>query len=53
MCLRGPIKYAAFTFYVEQVLVPTLAHGDVVIRDNLGSHKGPAGAAIQRAGAHK
>jgi transposase len=31
-----------FHAYVEQVLVPTLKPGDVVILDNLGSHKGRA-----------
>lgn len=51
--LDGPINGELFTLYVERVLVPTLARGDVVILDNLGSHKGkPARAAIRRAGAH-
>jgi transposase len=37
---------------VEQVLVPTLAPGDIVIMDNLGSHKGcPVRQAIHQAGA--
>ena len=50
---NGPINGEAFTAYVEQVLVPTLAPGDVVILDNLGSHKGPTvRAAIRKAGAH-
>ena len=40
--LDGPINGKAFQTYVEQVLVPTLRHSDVVIMDNLGSHKGPA-----------
>ena len=31
-----------FRAYVEQFLVPTLAAGDIVIMDNLGSHKGQA-----------
>ena len=39
--LDGPINRAAFETYVEQVLVPELRPGDVVIRDNLSSHKGP------------
>lgn len=48
----GPINGASFLAYVEQVLVPALAAGDVVIMDNLGSHKGQAvRAAIRRAGA--
>jgi transposase len=38
----GPINGTSFTAYVEQFLVPTLAPGDIVIMDNLGSHKGPA-----------
>jgi transposase len=38
--------------YVEQVLVPTLVPGDIVILDNLGSHKGQrARRAIPQAGA--
>jgi transposase len=49
----GPINGASFLAYVEQVLVPTLKPGDVVIIDNLGSHKGKAvRAAIRAAGAH-
>jgi transposase len=40
------------TPYVEQVLVPTLRPGDIVIIDNLGSHKGKAvRRAVQGAGA--
>jgi transposase len=52
MVLDGPINGAAFQAYVDQVLVPELAPGDIVIMDNLGSHKG-AGvrAAIEAAGA--
>jgi transposase len=38
----GPINASSFTAYVEQVLVPTLMPGDIVILDNLGSHKGKA-----------
>ena len=43
---------AAFLAYVEQVLVPTLQPGDIVVMDNLPAHK-PSGvrAAIARAGA--
>jgi transposase len=48
----GPINGVTFLAYVEQVLVPTLRPGDIVIMDNLGSHKGQAvRAAIRRAGA--
>ena len=38
----GPINGERFLAYVEQFLVPTLNPGDVVILDNLGSHKGKA-----------
>jgi len=50
--LDGPINGLWFNAYVEQVLVPTLSPGDIVIMDNLGSHKG-AGVrkAIEAAGA--
>src|SRR4051794_39839812 len=37
--LDGPINGLSFLAYVQQVLVPTLSAGDVVIMDNLGSHK--------------
>jgi len=48
----GPINGTSFNAYVEQFLVPTLAPGDIVIMDNLGSHKGPAiRKAIRAAGA--
>lgn len=40
--LDGPINGLSFTAWVEQFLVPTLAPGDIVIMDNLGSHKGVA-----------
>ena len=42
MVLDGPINRNAFQPYVDQVLVPALSPGDVVVMDNLGSHKGPA-----------
>lgn len=49
----GPINGERFHAYVEQFLVPTLRPGDVVILDNLGSHKGKAvRKAIRAAGAH-
>ena len=35
--------------YVEQVLLPVLAPGDIVVMDNLGSHKGRAVRAAIRA----
>jgi transposase len=51
--LDGPINGELFTIYVEQVLAPTLAKGDIVVLDNLGSHKGKAARnAIRAAGAH-
>mgnify|MGYP001567150016 FL=1 len=39
--LDGPINRDAFETYVARVLVPDLRSGDVVIMDNLSSHKGP------------
>lgn len=42
MVLDGPINRDAFCAYVDQVLVPELNPGDVVIMDNLSSHKAPA-----------
>jgi transposase len=39
MVLDGPINGEWFEAYVGQVLVPELKHGDVVIMDNLSSHK--------------
>ena len=51
--IDGPINAAVFTAYVQKVLVPTLNTGDIVILDNLGSHKGErARKAIRAAGAH-
>jgi len=38
--LDGPINGESFQIYVEKLLVPTLHPGDIVIMDNLGSHKG-------------
>jgi hypothetical protein len=42
MVLDGPMTGAWFLAYVEQVLVPTLNPGDIVILDNLPAHKGSA-----------
>ena len=51
--MDGPVNGRCFQAYIEQALVPTLAPGDVVILDNLGSHKGEAvRRAIRKAGAH-
>jgi transposase len=50
--IDGPINGQSFLAYVEQVLVPTLCAGDIVIMDNLGSHKSQAvRKAIRAAGA--
>jgi len=38
--LEGPIDGESFAIYVEKVLLPTLRPGDIVLMDNLGSHKG-------------
>jgi hypothetical protein len=38
----GPINGESFLLYVEQALVPTLLAGDIVVMDNLSSHKDPA-----------
>ena len=50
--LDGPITGESFLAYVEQILVPTLKPGDIVVIDNLGSHKGGAvRKAVRAAGA--
>ena len=41
MLADGPVNAEAFEAFVEQVLVPQLRSGDVVVMDNLGSHKRP------------
>jgi transposase len=52
--IDGPINGVTFRAYVEQFLVPTLKPGDIVVMDNLGSHKGAAvRAAIRAAGARR
>ncbi len=52
MVLDGPINGVAFQAYIDQVLVRELRPGDVVVMDNLGSHKGTGvRAAIEAAGA--
>ena len=49
----GPIDNPTFRAYVEQILVPTLRPGDVVVLDNLAVHKQPeVRAAIEAVGAH-
>lgn len=48
----GPIDSPTFLAYVEQVLVPTLRPGDVVVLDNLAVHKQPkVRTAIEQVGA--
>lgn len=48
----GPINGTSFLAYVEQILVPALKPGDIVIMDNLGSHKGKGvRQAIKKVGA--
>ena len=42
MVLDGPINCDAFVAYVRHVLVPELLPDDIVIMDNLSSHKAPA-----------
>lgn len=50
--IDGPINAGSFRIYVEQVLVPELKPDDIVIMDNLGSHKPKAiRDAIRNAGA--
>jgi len=52
MVLDGPMNADAFLAYIEQVLVPTLAPGDVVIMDNLPAHRSTGVRdAIEAAGA--
>lgn len=51
--LDRPIDGASFRLYVERALVPTLQPGDVVVLDNLGSHKQACvRRQIRTAGAH-
>jgi transposase len=51
--LEGAIDGESFRTYVEKVLVPTLHPGDIVVMDNLGSHKGKAVRALIRAAGAK
>lgn len=39
MVVDGAMNSAVFLAYVRQVLVPTLSPGDIVVMDNLSSHK--------------
>jgi putative transposase len=50
--IDGPVNGERFRLYVEQVLVPTLHPDDIVVMDNLGSHKSkPVRRAIRATGA--
>lgn len=51
--LEGPIDGESFRTYVEKVLLPTLRQGDIVIMDNLGSHKSKAVRALIRSAGAK
>ena len=52
LVLDGPINHEIFLAYVEQFLAPVLKPGDIVIMDNLASHKGfDVRQAIEAAGA--
>jgi transposase len=52
LLLDGPVDRAAFETFVAQVLAPALRPGDVVVMDNLSSHKGPhVGELVRAAGA--
>lgn len=51
MVMDGPMTGAWFLAYVTKVLIPTLEPGDIVVMDNLSSHKGQAiREAIETAG---
>ncbi len=47
--LDGPMNRAAFDAYIETQLAPTLKPGDIVILDNLSSHKSAKAAELLRA----
>ena len=46
--IDGPINRDLFDLYIETQLAPTLQPGDVIILDNLSSHKSPKTSAILR-----
>ena len=53
LALDGPINGVVFEQYVREMLAPTLGPGDIVVMDNLASHKSQGVAeAIAAAGAH-
>jgi transposase len=50
--IDGPIDGQSFRLYIDEVLIPTLRPGDIVIMDNLGSHRSSAvRRALRAAGA--
>ena len=52
MLIKGAMNGEAFLAYVEQCLVPTVEHGDIVVMDNVPAHKVEGvQAAIETAGA--
>ena len=51
--IEGPIDGVSFRIYVEKVLLPTLRPGDIVVMDNLGSHKGKAVRQLPRSAGAK
>jgi transposase len=51
--LEGPIDGESFRTYVAKVLLPTLRPGDIVVLDNLGSHRSKAVRQIIRAAGAK
>src|SRR5207253_11231300 len=51
--LEGPIDGDSFRIYVENVLLPTLRPGDIVVMDNLGSHRGKIVRPLIRSAAAK
>ena len=52
MVLDGPMNGPAFLAYVEQLLVPTLTRGMIVVMDNLAAHRiAGVRTAIEAAGA--
>ena len=52
MVLDGPMDGAAFEAYLEQVLIPALPEGSIVVMDNLSVHKSsPVARVLHAAGA--
>jgi transposase len=49
MSLEGPTDRLAFDAFIEQVLLPTLRPGQIVILDNLSAHKSPKAQALVEA----